>query len=305
MAIVTFNSEAQLESDLVRLSSHSERARLADTVPDSANKLGSTSHACVSCAVQLSVGRLLNGNMAGANMIIITSGQYTDTEIDRDLLDQLEISVVSVRPEYSQTYHHMAERSGGLYTSVSSAGQLDLYTQIIENLGQVIARDSQHGHVYPVTLHQRHVTSGDGVSTDGTFSIDGDLGRDTEFGIYVEDDEDHQIKSVTFRDSENNIYGPFTSLSSVYDSVNLKTINFNVGETPPFDRHHGTVWSYSIDWYTSSRARDNVLVVRSKPRDNKMIRVKTWTNMKDMNNIISGTNLMAIFVEVRNDQLLS
>ena len=305
VAIVTFNSEAQLESDLVRLSSHSERARLADTVPDSANKLGSTSHACVSCAVQLSVGRLLNGNMAGANMIIITSGQYTDTEIDRDLLDQLEISVVSVRPEYSQTYHHMAERSGGLYTSVSSAGQLDLYTQIIENLGQVIARDSQHGHVYPVTLHQRHVTSGDGVSTDGTFSIDGDLGRDTEFGIYVEDDEDHQIKSVTFRDSENNIYGPFTSMSSVYDSVNLKTINFNVGETPPFDRHHGTVWSYSIDWYTSSRARDNVLVVRSKPRDNKMIRVKTWTNMNDMNNIISGTNLMAIFVEVRNDQLLS
>ena len=308
VAIVTFNSEAQLESDLVNLSTGTERARLADTVPDSANKLGSTSHACVSCAVQLSVGRLLNGNMAGANIIIVTSGHYSDTEIDPDLLDQLKISVVSVRPDLetdSQTYRHMADRSGGLYTSVTTAGQLDLYTQIIENLGQVIARDSQHGHVYPVTLHQRHVTSGDGVSTDGTFSIDGDLGRDTEFGIYVEDDEDHQIKSVTFRDSENNIYGPFSSMSSVYDSVNLKTINFNVGETPPFDRHHGTVWRYSIDWYTSSLARDNVVVVRSRPRDHKVIRVKSWTNMRDMNNIISGTNLMAIFVEVRNDQLLS
>ena len=305
VAIVTFNSEAQLESGLVRLSSHTERARLADTVPDSANKLGSTSHACVSCAVQLAVGRLLNGNMAGANLIIVTSGQYSDTEIDPDLLDQLRISVVSVRPQYSQTYHRLADRSGGLYTSVTSSAQLSLYTEIIENLGQVIARDSQHGHVYPVTLHQREVTSGDGVSTDGTFSIDGDLGRDTEFGIYVEDDEDHQIKSVTFRDSENNIYGPFTSMSSVYDSVNLKTINFNVGETPPFDRHHGTGWTYSIDWYTSTTARDNVVMVRSRPRDDKMIRVKVWTNMESRDNRISGTNLMAIFVQVRNDQLLS
>ncbi len=61
------------------------------------------------------------------------------------------------------------------------------------------------------------------------------MGRQTEFGVYVEDDEDHQIKSVEFTDADGTAYGPFTKMSSTYDVVNFKTINFNVGEEPPFD----------------------------------------------------------------------
>ncbi len=65
--------------------------------------------------------------------------------------------------------------------------------------------------------------------------MDASLGRQTEFGVYVEDDEDHQIKSVEFTDADGTTYGPFTKMSSTYDVVNFKTINFNVGEEPPFD----------------------------------------------------------------------
>jgi hypothetical protein len=65
--------------------------------------------------------------------------------------------------------------------------------------------------------------------------VDASLGRQTEFGVYVEDDEDHQIKSVEFTDADGTTYGPFTKMSSTYDVVNFKTINFNVGEEPPFD----------------------------------------------------------------------
>ena len=70
----------------------------------------------------------------------------------------------------------------------------------------------------------------------------------------MEDDEEHQIKSVTFQDTELKLYGPYTSMSSFYDSVNLKTINFNVGEEPPFDEpaRRGMEWSYTIDWYPSN-----------------------------------------------------
>ena len=57
---------------------------------------------------------------------------------------------------------------------------------------------------------------------NGTFLVDADLGRNTEFGIYVEDDEEHQIKLVTFQDSELKLYGPYTIMSFFYDSVNLK-----------------------------------------------------------------------------------
>ena len=61
------------------------------------------------------------------------------------------------------------------------------------------------------------------------------MGRSTSFGIYVEDEEDHLIKSVTFTDSKGFLYGPYTSMSSLYDIINLKTINFPIGEEPPFD----------------------------------------------------------------------
>ena len=72
-------------------------------------------------------------------------------------------------------------------------------------------------------------------STSASFTIDTTLGRSTSFGIYVEDEEDHLIKSVTFTDSKGFLYGPYTSMSSLYDIINLKTINFPVGEQPPFD----------------------------------------------------------------------
>ena len=61
------------------------------------------------------------------------------------------------------------------------------------------------------------------------------LGVDTVWGVLVSDDEEHHIKSVTFTDHAGNRYGPFTKMSSMFDDINLKTINFPVGMRPPFD----------------------------------------------------------------------
>ncbi len=72
-------------------------------------------------------------------------------------------------------------------------------------------------------------------SSIGRFTVDTTLGRDTTFGIYVDDEEDHLIKSVTFTDSKGFLFGPYTSMSSLYDIINLKTVNFPVGDAPPFD----------------------------------------------------------------------
>ena len=44
-----------------------------------------------------------------------------------------------------------------------------------------------------------------------------------------------------FTDADGTTYGPFTKMSSTYDVVNFKTINFNVGEEPPFDDVSSTV----------------------------------------------------------------
>ena len=300
VAIITFNSEAQTESGLAVLGSESERARVADTVPDSANKLGRTSTACVKCAV-VEARRLTRGHTAGLHLVLITTALNT-VLTDLGLESSVRVSVVSVAEtgvSGHNTLRQLADITGGVFRPVSrDQGELVRYTQMIQYLGEILARDHvSSGH--PVTLHQRHVRSGAGESTYGSFILDTDLGRDTEFGIYVEDDEDHQIKSVTFSDSQSNIYGPFTSMSSLYDSVNLKTINFGVGDVPPFSQYRGSVWSYSIDWYRAETVRDNVVMVTSRPRDNNMINIKTWTNMNQTRNIINtNNNLMGVFVQV-------
>lgn len=72
--------------------------------------------------------------------------------------------------------------------------------------------------------------------TKGSFSIDTTLGRESIFGILVDDADDYFIKGIQFSDSEGKIYGPYSSLSSDFNVINLKTINFPQDTTaPPFD----------------------------------------------------------------------
>ena len=40
--------------------------------------------------------------------------------------------------------------------------------------------------------------------------------------------------SLNFRDSHGKNYGPFLRMSSDYDLINFKTINFPAGQAPPF-----------------------------------------------------------------------
>ena len=105
----------------------------------------------------------------------------------------------------------------------------------------------------PELVHKEGFLGQTGVST-GSFLIDSTLGRDTQFGIYVEDEEDHLIKSIRFTDSKGKTYGPFHRMSSDFDLINFKTINFPAGQSPPFSAvsftfakifstlsiHHGT-----------------------------------------------------------------
>ncbi len=87
----------------------------------------------------------------------------------------------------------------------------------------------------PIIVHENLIEMNGYSSSTGHFIVDETLGRDTRFGIYVDDEEDHLIRSVTFTDTKGIIYGPYTSMSSLYDIINLKTVNFPVGEAPPFD----------------------------------------------------------------------
>ena len=84
-----------------------------------------------------------------------------------------------------------------------------------------------------MTVHKAEYYNSETRNSRSSFVIDETLGRDTVFGIYVEDDEDHLIKSIQLTDMAGNKYGPFTKMSSTFHLVNLKTINY-VGRAPPF-----------------------------------------------------------------------
>jgi hypothetical protein len=46
----------------------------------------------------------------------------------------------------------------------------------------------------PVTVHENLIEMGGFPSTPGRFTIDKNLGKNSQFGIYVENAEDHLVK---------------------------------------------------------------------------------------------------------------
>ena len=84
VAVVTFSGEARVEHRLVQLTTESVRSRMADTIPDSPNKLGQTAEGCISCGVQVAMDQVLRNREAGAHLVVITrSGQGTSTRLYR------------------------------------------------------------------------------------------------------------------------------------------------------------------------------------------------------------------------------
>ena len=264
VAIVTFNSETRIESKLASLASDSARARVADTIPDSSNKLGETDAGCVTCGIRVAVEQVLAGREAGGHIIIVSSGDASALAQGRAasvraLIENFGIRMSSILLSAAGSnqaeYRKLADFSGGVSAVVNKfSPTLSVYSNLVERLREVIAVDSRNAADAAKTIHHRFISSETEDHMNGSFLVDSDLGRATEFGIYVEDDEDHKIKSVTFEGADKKVYGPYTTMSSFYDSVNLKTINFNVGEEPPFDEaaRRGSVWKYIIDWYPSN-----------------------------------------------------
>ena len=99
-----------------------------------------------------------------------------------------------------------------------------------------LQQDQSSSTSLPVTLLEKPVSQdSQGRESRGEFVVDTALGSNTEFGVIVDDDENHHIKSVQFTDDQGTVFGPFTKMSSMRDDINLKTINFPVGRRPPFD----------------------------------------------------------------------
>ena len=132
-------------------------------------------------------------------------------------------------------YDLISQRSGGRSFKLSQTGYgIDLLLALNSAFSEVLRSENIDSTEHSELVHaSEHYSNSQDNESSGVFVIDESLGRDTIFGIYVQDEEDHLIKSVRFEDSDGNQYGPFTKMSSSLDPFNIKTINY-VGEEPPF-----------------------------------------------------------------------
>jgi hypothetical protein len=255
LAVLTFNDRAKLEHPLVQVASDEVRARLADTVPVRYH-LSTKEQSCLLCALRLIFDEVLRpAGVAGTHIVIVSRPpkQHLLEEGDRERVHSLlaannaRLSVIVIPSTAASSsaknyprdfYDEMAALSGGRSFQLADSGHaMDLLYNLNAAFADILATDSLQPTESPELVHRAEFYSSDSSAaqavSQGSFVIDSSLGRDTLFGLYVEDEEDHLIKSVSFTDSRGNIYGPYTKMSSTFDLVNLKTINY-VGKEPPF-----------------------------------------------------------------------
>ena len=126
-------------------------------------------------------------------------------------------------------YDELAHLSGGRAHVVKDESVMQKYLKIIRALHD-INDDSNSA----VIIHQEITNVTDStLESSGTFLIDSSLGRNTQFEIIVEDEEDHLIQSIHLTDEKGEQFGPFTHLASTFDNINLKTINFGLPAAQP------------------------------------------------------------------------
>ena len=234
LALLTFSSDVRVEHGLVSLTSGAVRGAVADSLPGRYH-LARPGPACLACLLRAATN-------TGASHLLLLAGPPHNTsrageEAAVRVARQAGLTVTILQLPGSRTpapaamaqYDKLAQTTGGRSTRLpASQHGVDLLAGLTAGLSQALRDAGAQSRETVVT--REHYSD---RASRGEFVIDESLGRDTVFGIFVEDEEDHLIKSVTFTDSDGNQYGPFTKMSSALDPFNIKTINY-VGEEPPF-----------------------------------------------------------------------
>ena len=198
-------------------------------------------------------------------------------------------------------YDELAHLSGGRAHVVKDESVMQKYLKIIRALHD-INDDSNSA----VIIHQEITNVTDStVESSGTFLIDSSLGRNTQFGILVEDEEDHLIQSIHLTDEKGEQFGPFTHLASTFDNINMKTINFGLTAVQPLrgSAHLCAEWKYRIAWHKPpGLGREAAVVVSSQPRSagaESGYLISMWTHSDMTVDIIPPGSPLVMYVAVR------
>ena len=204
---------------------------------------------------------------------------------------QISVSVVMV-PQHNQEtlpfYDEISAASGGRAQLIRQEDPVRKYWSLVTAFRDIC--DDSIGSV--TVASDIHTISDQQSQSSGDFLVDSSLGRDTVFGIIVEDEEDHLIDNVVFENENGEVYGPYSHIATTFDTINMKTISFGLTRNQPFgDRGHvGQRWRYTVSWHRTEASREAVVMVTSRPRarDTRVgrdltevsedVEVKMWTS---------------------------
>jgi hypothetical protein len=152
-------------------------------------------------------------------------------------------------------FDSIAKQSGGFSRIVRSVPHrpISTYLQLMEAFSNTLQGETrvQSSRI----VHKEILSMSEYTSSTGSFTVESLLGKNVRFGLFVESAEDHLVKSVRFRDNKGTKYGPFYSMSSLYDIINFKVINYPIGGVPPFDEvcysAVNVIFTLSISFHTA------------------------------------------------------
>ena len=194
---------------------------------------------------------------------------------------------------------------------------MDTFTAILEALMTILQGEDDTDTKFLVHKNE-HFANNNNLSTVGSFRLDPWLGRDTSFGIYVPNTEDHLVRSVQFQDEHGQMFGPYSKMSTSYDLINYKTPNIAAGTQPAFFtdteepqtmaagiRPGGVrnpllwttsatpsyrVWRYRIDWFEHRGDPVKSVIMVASSRNNRggdsrlnrrlEVSVKSWASSR-------------------------
>jgi len=145
--------------------------------------------------------------------------------------------------------------------------------------------------------HRHEVFTGS-TPTTGTLDLPRTtLVSHTNFGIYVEDPEEHLIKSVSFEDERGTVFGPFTKMSTSYDLINLKMPN--IAGDPPLSKPGR--WNYKIEWfpYSGDPIKSTVMVTSTTTGKEPKLETRTWVEKAPWADELSP--YLNVYTKVRMD----
>jgi len=302
ISIVSFNNVTKVENHLEVLTEEA-RERIADTIPGK-YQIANNDNRNVVRLFQKIIGEVLSEDMGGVHVILITGGGSDSLTVTEEQTISkyvqrygLKVSIVLIPTvNHLSFYDNVSQFSGGQSFLIrKSPYPMDTYVNILEAFLTIIQKDELGVDNTVLVVHKNDHFTGCNT-TRGTIKIDSSYGQDTTFGIYVEDPEDHLIKSVIFEDEQGKVYGPYTKMSTSFDLINFKTPNL-VGDLP-FSRDKGLVWKYQIEWFPhqGDPIKSTIVVTSTNNLEEEMLTLSSWVSTRQW---LSNFSHLTLFTKIR------